>query len=233
VTRNLRIALTVLSIGFAVEGAGEVYTRVVPGSAAPGASLFYLIPLVLTAVGLLFVWVGREEWNDVHRGRVRSANRAFGLSLLGAVVAAAVLGLLVALPALGTPEWAALLFGAAVASLVFGTFVTYAYLVFHLISNPARVAVALSLIWAFAISVLVAVSLAGALPTILALVRNRTISIPSFVTPVDFLISYLFVSYFLLLAAYVEAHRAVARGLVRAAGVDRGPVPAPAATKGR
>jgi hypothetical protein len=220
-TQNLRIALTILSIGFAAEGAAEVYTRLVPGASAPGAGVFYLLPLVLTGIGLIFVWVGREEWNDVHRGRVGSANRAFALSLLGAVVAGAVLALLVAVPSLGTPEWAALVFGAAVGSLVFGTFVTYAYLVFHLISNPARAAVALSLVWAFAISALVAVGIAGALPTILSIIQARTLTIPSFVAPIDALVSYLFVSYFLLLAAYIEAHVAVARGRPTAPAPNR------------
>ncbi len=213
-TRNLRISLTILSIGFGIEGAGELYTRFIVGADAPGASVLYLLPLVLTAVGLLFVWVGREEWNQVHLVRVRTANRVFAGSLLGAVVAGALLALLVSVPSLGAPDWAEGLFGAAVASLVFGTFVTYAYLVFHLVSDPGRVAVGAALVWAFAISVLVAISIGSALPTILTIISARDLSIPAFVTPVDFLISYLFVSYFLLLAAYVEAHVAVARGLV-------------------
>lgn len=213
-TRNLRISLTVLSIGFAIEGGGELYTRFVAGSDVPGASLLYLLPLFLTVVGLLFVWVGREEWNQIHMVRIRTANRVFALSLLGAVVAGAVVALLLAIPSLGAPAWAAALFGAAVGSLVFGTFVTYAYLVFHLVSNPGRAAVVLALVWAFVISILVAIYLAGTLATILSIITTRNLSIPAFVTPVDFLVSYLFVSYFLLLAAFVEAHVAVARGLV-------------------
>lgn len=223
-TRNLRISLTILSIGFAIEGVGELYTRFVSGSDVPGASLLYLLPLFLTAIGLLFVWVGREEWNQVHLVRVRTANRVFAFSLLGAVVAGAVLGLLVVVPSVGTPGWAAALFGAAVGSLVFGTFVTYAYLVFHLVSNPGRVAVVGALVWAFAISVLVAVAIAEALPTILSAISTRSLSIPAFVTPVDFLVSYLFVSYFLLLIAYVEAHVAVARGLVNVPNRPGSPV---------
>jgi hypothetical protein len=214
VTRNLRISLTILSLGFAIEGVGELYTRFVSGSDVPGASLLYVLPLVLTAIGLLFVWVGREEWDKVHLVRVRTANRVFALSLLGAVVAGAVLALLVAMPSLGTPTWAAALFGAAVGSLVFGTFVTYAYLVFHLVSYPGRAVVVAALVWALAISVLVAVAVAADLSTILSIIANRTLSVPAFVTPVDFIVSYLFVSYFLLLAAYIEAHVAVARGLV-------------------
>jgi uncharacterized membrane protein YidH (DUF202 family) len=229
-TRNLRISLTILSIGFGFEGIGEVYTRFVAGSDAPGASFLYLLPLFLTAIGLLFVWVGREEWNQVHRVRVRTANRVFAYSLLGAVVAGAVLVLLLAVPSLGVPVWTELLFGAAVGSLVFGTFVTYAYLVFHLVSKPGRAVVAIALVWALIVSTFVAIAIAGALPTILSAIDARAISVPAFVTPVDFLVSYLFVSYFLLLAAYVEAHVAVARGLVKVpdrpgAPVTRQPTP--------
>lgn len=232
-TRNLRISLTVLSIGFAIEGVGEVYTRFVEGATAPAASLLYLLPLALTAVGLLFVWVGRKEWNEVHLVRVRTANRVFAYSLLGGVVAALVLGLLLAVPALGTPAWAAALFGAAVGSLLFGTFVTYAYLVFHLTSNPGRTAVVVALVWALAISIIVSVSIAAALPTIISIINDRSFSVPAFVAPVDYLVSYLFVSYFFLLAAYIDAHVAVARGFVTVPNRRGAPVTRQLSQKGR
>jgi uncharacterized membrane protein YidH (DUF202 family) len=212
-TRNLRISLTILSVGFGIEGVGELYTQFGGGTSAPGLNLLYILPLLLTAVGLLFVWVGRDEWNAVHRAHVSMASRVFALSLLGGVVAAVVLGLLVAVPSLGVPDWAAALFAAAVASLVFGTFVTYAYLVFHLTSNVGKVAVGLSLLWAFAVSVAVAIAIAASVPSILTLIADRALSVPAFVAPVDRLISFLFLSYFLLLVGYVEAHREVARGL--------------------
>ncbi len=211
-TRNLRISLAILSIGFAVEGAGELYTKLGGGTGTPSANVLTVLPLLFTAVGLLFVWIGREEWSEVHRDHVRAAHRVFAATLLGGVVAAAVLGLLVAVPSLGTPTWAVALFGAAVGSLVFGTFVTYAYIVVHLTSNPGRVAVGLALAWAFAISALVAVQIAGAVPTILADISARRVGLPTFVTPVEALYSYLFLSYFLLLAAYLIAHGRVAQG---------------------
>jgi uncharacterized membrane protein YidH (DUF202 family) len=223
-TRNLRISLTILSIGFAIEGVGEAYTRFTPGSAAPGESLLYLFPLVLTGIGLLFVWVGRGEWNAVHIVRVRTANRVFAASLLGAIVAAAVVGLLLAVPSLGTPPWAELLYGAAIGSLVFGTFVTYAYLVFHLVSVPGQVVVALALAWALFISVAIAFIVATSLPSVLSIVSTQSLAVPAFVAPVDFLASALFVSYFLLLIAFIEAHVAVARGRVVVSGSPGVPV---------
>jgi hypothetical protein len=212
VTTNLRIALTILSLGFAVEGASEAYSVVSSGSFRPGTTLVFLVPVLATVAGLVFVWIGRHEWNATHRDRVRQAHVVFALSLLGAVVAAGVLAGLYLDPSLGTPGWAQVAFGAAAASLVFGTFVTYAVLIFHLVGRPSKAVLLASIGWAFLVSVFVGETLGGDLGVILGLVRHRTLATPGFLAPVDTLASYLFVSYFLLLAAYVEAHRAVAQG---------------------
>jgi len=225
VTTNLRISLTVLSIGFAIEGGGELYTLATPGVAHPGANIWFVVPAVLSLIGVLFVWIGRHEWNEVHLHRAQSATRIFALSLLGGVVTALLLGLLVAYPSIGTPLWAEVLFGAGLASLLFGTFVTYAYLVFHLVTVPSKVVLAAAVVWALFISAFITLSLASDLPTILGLIRNRTLSVPSFISPVEALVSYLFVSYFLLLAAYFEAHVLVARGRVADPGGASPPSP--------
>jgi hypothetical protein len=74
--------------------------------------------------------------------------------------------------------------------------------------------VAASLAWAFGVSALLALVLVGALPSLVAEVHQPDLTVPGFVAPVDLLVSYLCVSYFLLVVAYVEAHVAVARGLV-------------------
>ena len=215
---NLRISLTVLSIGFAIEGGGELYTFATPGAAHPGESVWFVAPAVLALIGILFVWVGRHEWNEVHARRAARGSQIFAVSLLGGVVTALLLGLLLAYPSLGTPTWAQVLFGASLASLLFGTFVTYAYLVSHLVAGPTKVVLALALVWAFVVSADVTLSLASDLPTVVALIRSRSFTIPNFLSPVDALVSYLFLSYFLLLVAYIEAHIAVARGLATPAG---------------
>jgi uncharacterized membrane protein YidH (DUF202 family) len=223
-TTNLRISLTVLSIGFAIEGIGELYTHFYGGGAAPGESILFVLPAVLTLLGLLFVWVGRREWNEVHLARVRTANQVFAASLLGGFVAVALVAALLTFPQWGVPGWAQAVFGAAVGSLVFGTFVTYAYLVFHLVGGAARGAVAVALIWALGVSVAVAITIAASLGTVLQMVKSESLVVPAFVTPVDAIISYLFVAYFLLLAAYIEAHVAVVRGLVDVPNSPHAPV---------
>jgi uncharacterized membrane protein YidH (DUF202 family) len=211
-TTNTRVSLTILSFGFAIEGGAELYSFLSHGTYHLGLNLLFILPSVMTLAGLLFVWVGQHEWNELQRARVRQAHLVFGLSLLGALVSGAVVGVLLVWPSLGEPAWARGLFGAAVGSLVLGTFVTYALLVFHLVPRPSQALLLASLLWALVVAGLVAGAMAANLPTIVALASRRTFADPTFLGPVDSLASYLFVSYFLLLAAYVVAHRAVAQG---------------------
>jgi uncharacterized membrane protein YidH (DUF202 family) len=208
---NLRISLTILSAGFAVEGAGELYSLLTAGSFLPGTSLLFLIPAVVTLLGLLFLLVGRHEWDENHRARLRRANLIFGLSLLAGVVATVEVVLLATTPSLGAPLWAEVLFGAAAGAFLFGTFATYAQLVFHLVTRPSKVALVASAIWALIVSIYVAQTLASDLPSILGNISSHSFSIGYLISPVDYLASFLFISYFLLLGAYVDAHVTVAR----------------------
>jgi hypothetical protein len=212
-TTNLRISLTILSLGFAVEGAGEVYSLVSSGAFLPSTSLVFLATTLVTLLGLAFLFLGRHEWNELHRARAARANLIFGLSLFGGFVAAAEVALLSVYPGMGIPLWAPVLFGASLGSLVLGTFVTYAYLVFHLVRRPSRVVLVASALWALIVSAYIGRVLAGDLPSVLAAVAARSLSIDQLLAPVDYLASYLFVSYFLLFAAYLDAHTTVARGL--------------------
>ncbi|HKN07859.1 MAG TPA: hypothetical protein VJ021_09765 [Thermoplasmata archaeon] len=208
---NLRISLTILSVGFAVEGAGEVYSLATAGSFLPGTSLLFLLPAVVTLLGLLFLLIGRHEWDELHRARVRRANLIFGLSLLAGFVAVIEVVLLVAYPGVGAPLWAEVVFGAAAGAFLLGTFVTYAQFVFHLVTRPSKVALVASSLWALLVSAFVAQTLAVDLPSILGTIGAHSFSIGYLISPVDYLASFLFISYFLLLAAYVDAHITVAR----------------------
>ncbi len=222
-TVNLRLSLTILSLGFGIEGAGELYSFLSRGTYRPGVSLLFILPVAMTLVGLLFVWVGQHEWNELHRSRVRAAHQIFGVSMLGAVVAGAVVGVLLFDPALGAPLWARVAFGVAAGSLVLGTFVTYALLVFHLVARPSKAALLASILWALIVAGLVGATLGASLPTILSAAAQRSLSAPTFLSPVGALSSYLFISYFLLLAVYVDAHRTVARGAGAAVPAAPGP----------
>ena len=206
------MSLTILSLGFAIEGASDLYSFLTHGQYRPGASILFALPVAMTVVGLLFVWIGRHEWNELHHQRVRHAHRAFALSILGGVVAGGVVGLLYVVPTLGVPLWAEILFGAGAGSLVLGTFVTYVLLVFHLVGRPSQAVLGASIAWSLLVSGLVGSVLAGHLGSIMDLARTHRSTVPGFVNPIDALASYLFVSYFLLFAAYFEAHLRVAGG---------------------
>jgi len=212
---NLRVSLTILSIGFAIEGAGEVYSLLTAGAFLPGTSLLFLLPAAMTCAGLVFLLVGRHEWDELHRARVRRSNWIFGLSLLAGFVAVGEVALLATYPGLGVPWWAALLFGTAAGAFLLGTFITYAHLVFHLVSAPSRVALVASALWALAVSVFIGETLALDLPSILGSIAAHSFSIDYLISPVDYLASFLFVSYFLLLGAYMDAHFTVARRRAR------------------
>ena len=210
---NLRISLTILSIGFAVEGIAELYSLATAGAFLPGTSLIFLLPALATLLGLLFILIGKREWDDLHQQRIRRANTIFGASLLAGVLAFVELAALVLSPSLGTPWWAELLFGGLVAGFVLGTFVTYGLLVFHLVHTPSKVALVAAMVWALLVAAFIGVALAADLPTILGLIAARSLSFESVFAPIDYLLSFLFLSYFLLLAAYLDAHLTVARGL--------------------
>jgi hypothetical protein len=226
---NLRISLTILSVGFAVEGGGELYSLLTAGSFLPGSSLLFLLPAVVTLLGLLFILIGRHEWDEVHQARVRRANLIFALSLLAGFVAGIEITLLVAYPSVGAPLWAEVVFGAAAGAFLLGTFVTYAQLIFHLVSRPSKVVLVASTVWALIVSAFVAQTLAADLPSILATIGAHSFSIDYLISPIDYLASFLFVSYFLLLAAYVDAHVTVARR--RAAWLGKTKVPVTAAAR--
>jgi hypothetical protein len=232
VTTNLRISLTILSLGFAIEGGGEAYSVLTRGTLLPSTSIVFLFPAVMTLIGLLFLLIGRHEWSELHHQRVRRANMIFALSLLGGFIAAAEVSILAFYPGIGTPEWASILFGASLGSLVFGTFVTYGQLVFHLVSRPSKVVIVASLLWALGVSALVGYDLAGDLPAVMGLIATRSLSLESLVAPVSYLSSYLFLTYFLLLIAYVDAHVTVARGLPASPAATASVGARPSATSG-
>jgi uncharacterized membrane protein YidH (DUF202 family) len=222
--RRLQLALSILSIGFALEGLAELYTALTPGATTPGETELFVLPTLLALVGLILVWVGRDEWSRVHGVRTQAAEAIYSASLLGAFVAIGIVFLLFEDPAIGTPVWVRLTFGAAVGSLVFGTFVTYAYLIHHLVSRPMRGVIYAALGWAVLISVAVAILFANGLPNVLTLASQPSLSVPPFLAPLDTLVSYLFVSFFLLLAANLEAQVAVARGVEAVPGLPGIPV---------
>jgi hypothetical protein len=210
--RRIQFALSVLAIGFAIEGAAELYALLTPGAFTPGTGFLFAFPVVLALVGLGIVGVGRDEWSAIERARARTATSVFGASVGCGVGAAVLIALLAEQPSLGAPVWAAVLFGALATAVIFGTFVTYGYLVSGLASPVGKALVLGAVGWSVGVSVLVGVVLASNLGVVLGMIATRTVAVPGFVTTADGLVAYLCVAFFLLLAAAIDALVSVARG---------------------
>ena len=210
---NLRLSLSVFKLGFAAESAGGFVALLGNGQALPFHGYLLLITPVFSALGILFLWLGRHEWNELHRSRVGHANTAFGVSILATVLAAAPVAYLSAMGRSNPPEWVALEFGAAVA-LVFGvTFVTYALVASHLVGTTGRVAMALGLLWAIIISALIGLALSSQLPTIVGTIVARSVSLAPIEQPITLLDSLLGFSYLAFFVAFADAHWRVVKGL--------------------
>lgn len=214
---NLRLSLSVFKVGFAAESAGGFVALLGNGQGLPFHGYLLLVTPLFSALGILFLWLGRHEWNELHRSRVGHANTAFGLSILATVLAAAPVAYLSFMGSSNPPGWVALEFGAAVA-LVFGvTFVTYALIASHLVGPVGQVAMALGLLWAVFISALIGLALSSQLPTIVGTIVARDLSFAPIERPIVLLDALLGFSYLAFFVAFADAHWRVARGMGRAA----------------
>ncbi|HEY6238921.1 MAG TPA: hypothetical protein VIZ68_07045, partial [Thermoplasmata archaeon] len=173
---------------------------------------------ISSAFGILFLWIGRHEWNELHRTRVGHANLAFSVSLIATALAAAPIAYLSAIGGPEPPGWLALEFGVAIA-LVFGvTFVTYALVASHLVGRVGLVAMALGLLWAAIISALIGIALASQLHPIVSTIVARTPALDPIAQPITLRDALLAFSYLAFFIAFVDAHWRVARGLVPDSG---------------
>jgi uncharacterized membrane protein YidH (DUF202 family) len=225
--RRLRTALAVLSVGFAFEGGGELYTLLTPGAASPGETALFLFPTMLAVLGLILMWAGRDGWTGAQRARAATASQVFGASVLCGLVAAGVVVGLTISPSLGLPWWAPAVFGGSLGGLVLGTTVAYGYLLYDLVARPIRAVILAAVAWSLAVSAALAVVLAANLGTVLATISAGATTVPPFAASIDGLLSYLFGPFFLLLAATLQAQfslarRAPTRANARGSGVVAG-----------
>lgn len=209
---NLRLSLTIFSIGFAIESGVDVY-HVVTGSVQPIAGGYlFLLGIVATILGLSFLWIGRHEWNELHTQRVRHAHLAFASTVaLGAAAAgpAAYYGYTSpdALPGWLGPE-----VGAAVGVALLVTVWMYIVIVLHLVGGPGKAVLVLSMIAAAPVAYLLGLTVSQDLPVYLHAATAGPRGVLPLAEPALDLLSWLFASYLLLLVAFADAHRRVARG---------------------
>jgi hypothetical protein len=212
-TVNLRLSLTVFKIGFAAESAGGFVALLSGSSKLPFNGLLVLLNPAFTAVGVLFLWIGRHEWNGLHRTRVGHTNIAFAASLAATALAAAPIGILSLYGNPSPPSWLGIEFGAAIA-LVFGvTFVTYALVAAHLVGRLGEIAMGLGLGWAVLLSALIGIALAPSLQPIVQSVATRSPAVGAIFQPITLLDALLAFSYLAFLVAFADAQYRVAKGL--------------------
>jgi hypothetical protein len=209
---NLRLALTIFTIGFAAEVAGGVYLALRSVLPVSNSGFLLLLNPAFTLIALLFLWIGRHEWSELHENRVRHAHWAFALSILFFALAAVPVALPVAFPSVTLPAWFQFEFAVAIAGTFALTFVTYALVVTHLTGIGGKFLVVLAVGWGTFIAFQIGVVLSNQLPTITQLALARSLSVTAIATSITAQEVYLTVTYFLLLVAYVDAHRNVAAG---------------------
>lgn len=213
-TVNLRLSLTVFKIGFGVQSVGGFVALASNSSQLPlHGSLLVLNP-IFSGLGILFLWIGRHEWNELHHTRVGHANLAFAVSLIATALAAIPIVYLTTLGGPEPPGWLVVEFGAAVA-VVFGvTFVTYALVASHLVGRWGTLAMVLGLAWSLIISVLIGLALSPQLRTIVRSVVSRSPTIDPIAAPITLLAALLAFAYLAFFLAFADAHYRVAKGLV-------------------
>ena len=212
-TANLRASLTIFKVGFAAESASGFFALATNSSELPFHGYLILLSPVFSAFGILFLWVGRHEWNETHRTRVGHVNLAFLLSLVATALAAAPVAYLTVTGGSDSSGWLGVEFGVSIA-LVFGiTFVTYALVAAHLVGRWGEVAMGLGLGWAILISGLIGLALAPELHPIVSAVTARSAAITAIAHPITLLDALLAFSYLAFFFAFADAHYRVAKHL--------------------
>ena len=168
---------------------------------------------MFTVIGILFLWVGRHEWNDLHRTRVGYTNLAFAVSLIATVLAAAPIGILSLYGNPNPPSWLPIEFGASIALVFAVTFVTYALVAAHLVGRLGEVAMGVGLGWAVLLSSLIGLALAPDVQPIVHSVVARNPGVGSIFQPITLLDALLAFSYLAFFVAFVDAHYRVAKGI--------------------
>ncbi len=210
---NLRLALSIFTIGFAIEAGVNAYDLIVGSSKGTTGEILFLIGVVATLLGILFLTLGRHEWNELHHARVRHAHLTFLTVILLAVAAAGPVAYYAYNSSVAIPSWLAYEVGAAVAASLFFSFILYAVIVYHLLGRLGRGILVAALVAAVPVVAFVGNLIAGHILTYLATVRSSPTKLAALVEPVASYLSYMFLAYALFAVAFINAHARVARGL--------------------
>lgn len=211
---KLRLTLAILTVGFVIEGTMEAYAYVSRSYRLPYAAVIFVVGPFVTLAGILVLWIGRNQWNDLLSRRFRHAHRTFGLSLVALVVGAATLVWSSYGSAAPISWWTSWVFGAALMASLFLTFATYVLLALHLTAWVGKALLLLALGWAAVVSLWMGQVLAQNFGAIIQDLQTRTLSDGSLNASVAGFGSYFALTYALLTIAYLDAfHRVPAVSL--------------------
>ncbi|HLY77408.1 MAG TPA: hypothetical protein VKT21_05945 [Thermoplasmata archaeon] len=209
---NLRLSLTIFTLGFLIEAGVNAYD-VITGSAGRRSEILFIVGAVASLLGILFLTLGRHEWNELHRNRVHHAHLTLLVTVLLALAAAGPVGYYAYIPSLAIPSWLAYEVGAAVAGSLFFSFILYAVIVYHLLGRAGQTIIVLALVAAIPVVGIVGYHIASDLATYLLTVRSSPSKLVALIEPIASYLSYMFLAYSLFAIAFLDAHRRVARGL--------------------
>lgn len=210
---NLRLSLSIFTIGFLIEAGEDVYSLMFHASKQLAGETLFVVGVVATVVGMIFLTIGRHEWNELHRTRVGHAHATFLTVVLLGAAAAGPLAYYGYNPSVTIPSWISYEAGAAIAASLFFSFILYAVIVYHLLSPGGRATLAVALAAAVPVAGVVGFFVARDIPTYLATVRASPTKLTTLVEPVVSYLSYMFLAYALFAVAFMDAHRRVAQGL--------------------
>ncbi|MFZ0829909.1 MAG: hypothetical protein WCB18_09935 [Thermoplasmata archaeon] len=223
---NLRLSLTIFTVGFAIEAGVNAYDILTGSSKGTTGEVLFGIGVVATLMGVLFLTLGRHEWNELHHQRVHHAHLTLLVTVLLGAAAAGPVAYYAYMSGLAIPSWLAYEVGGAVAGSLFFSFILYAIIVYHLLGTTGRAILILALVAAIPVVGIVGYHISGDLPAYLATARASPSKLVSLIEPVLAYLSYMFLAYALFAVAFIDAHRRVARGL-EPPGTDAVPPTAP------
>jgi hypothetical protein len=209
---KLRLTLGILLLGFVIEGTFEAYTYINHSYELPFASLIFILGPFVTLAGLLVLWIGRLEWDEILRRRFRHAHVAFALNITAMVLAIVPVVWYGLWSDASIPSWVDWEFGAAIAASLLFTYATYVLVAFELTAGLSKALLFIAFGWASFVSIWIGDALSQELGTIVMIVQNRTLDISPVSESISSKESYLAVTYLLLTIAYLHAyHRSHSR----------------------
>lgn len=207
-----RLGLVTFAIGFVVEGATETFQFFANGYTATSWAGFYYFGLATTIAGFYLIYRGRTEWTDEHRRLVRHGHRAAGFSLAffaAGTLAIAVVGG-VSGTAAGAPFWIEALVGGAVAFAIGNFFLGLLLVVYRIVGPIGRSLGIGAFAWSLGIAGLTGWMVGQKFLTLLGEFVTNPLNLVAGFAPLAFTMAPLFVTYFLLTAAYWDAYRNLA-----------------------